>query len=75
MQPAANRSQPKVAPAKPAETKPPEIASASVSDTLSSLKVNPDTGLARAEVDVRRNQSERLAGSTRHSQINRGKVL
>jgi plasma-membrane proton-efflux P-type ATPase len=37
--------------------KPPEIASASVPDTLASLTVNPDTGLAAAEVDVRRKQN------------------
>ena len=47
----------KPAPAKPADTKPPEIASASVLDTLASLKVNPEAGLARAEVDVRRKQN------------------
>src|ERR1039457_6462797 len=57
MQPTPNRSQPKPAPAKPADTKPPDIASASVPDTLASLKVNPETGLARAEVDVRRKQN------------------
>jgi plasma-membrane proton-efflux P-type ATPase len=45
------------APAKPADTKPPDIASASVPDTLASLKVNPETGLAHAEVDVRRKQN------------------
>lgn len=42
------------APGKPAGTKPPDIASASVPDTLASLKVNPNTGLVRAEVDARR---------------------
>jgi plasma-membrane proton-efflux P-type ATPase len=47
----------KPAPAKPADTKPPEIASAFVPDTLASLKVNPEAGLARAEVDVRRKQN------------------
>ena len=57
MQPTANKSQCKPAPAKPDETKPPEIASASVPDTLASLKVNPETGLAHAEVDVRRKQN------------------
>ncbi|HWX18488.1 MAG TPA: hypothetical protein VN578_01155 [Candidatus Binatia bacterium] len=31
---------------------PPDIASASVPDTLAALQVNPDIGLARAEVDV-----------------------
>ena len=44
------------APAKPANAKPPDIASASVPDTLAALKVNPDTGLTRAEVDVRRKE-------------------
>jgi H+-transporting ATPase len=32
----------------------PDIASASVPDTLTALRVNPDTGLTRAEVDLRR---------------------
>jgi plasma-membrane proton-efflux P-type ATPase len=52
-----NKPEAKPAPAKPAGTKPPEIASASVPDTLASLKVNPETGLAAAEVDVRRKQN------------------
>ncbi|MYM96418.1 plasma-membrane proton-efflux P-type ATPase [Rugamonas sp. FT81W] len=34
----------------------PDIATASVSDTLAALHVNPDTGLARAEVDTRLNE-------------------
>ncbi len=51
-----NKSEAKLAPAKPADTKPPDIASASVPDTLASLKVDPETGLARAEVDVRRKE-------------------
>src|ERR1035437_10364695 len=51
-----NKSEAKPALSKPADSKPPEIASASVPDTLTSLKVNPETGLARAEVDVRRKQ-------------------
>ena len=37
--------------------KAPELASVSVPDTLASLKVNPDTGLARAEVDTRRKEN------------------
>jgi magnesium-transporting ATPase (P-type) len=41
---------------KPANTKPPDIATASVPDALAALHVNPDTGLARAEVDVRRKE-------------------
>ena len=44
-------------PAKPADAKPPEIASASVPDALAALKVNPETGLASAEVDVRRREN------------------
>ena len=44
------------APSNPADTKPPDIASASVPDTLAALHVNPDTGLAHAEVDVRRKE-------------------
>ena len=43
-------------PSKPANAKPPDIASASVPDTLAALRVNPDSGLTRAEVDVRREQ-------------------
>jgi plasma-membrane proton-efflux P-type ATPase len=41
---------------KPSSAKAPDIASASVPDTLAALKVNPDTGLAHAEVDVRRKE-------------------
>src|SRR5579859_5020642 len=40
-----------------ADTKSPDIASASVPDTLAALKVNPDTGLAGAEVDARRKEN------------------
>ena len=36
---------------------PPDIAAASVPDTLASLHVNADTGLTRAEVDIRRQTS------------------
>jgi plasma-membrane proton-efflux P-type ATPase len=35
---------------------PPDIASASVSDTLAALQVNPETGLTPAEVDLRRKE-------------------
>ena len=41
---------------KPSAAKASDIASASVPDTLAALKVNPDTGLAHAEVDVRRKE-------------------
>lgn len=40
-------------PSKPANSKPPDIATASVPDTLAVLHVNPDTGLTNAEVDIR----------------------
>jgi len=49
-----DKSRAKPVPAKPAGSEPPELASASLPDTLASLRVNPGTGLARAEVDVRR---------------------
>lgn len=52
-----NKPEAKPAPAKPADTKPLEIASASVPDTLASLKVNPGTGLARTEVDARQKEN------------------
>jgi H+-transporting ATPase len=44
-------------PPKPAGAKAPDIASASVPDTLAELKVNPDTGLTGAEVDTRRKEN------------------
>jgi plasma-membrane proton-efflux P-type ATPase len=43
-------------PSKPADAKPPDIATASVPDALAALHVNPDTGLSHAEVDVRRKE-------------------
>ena len=51
-----NDSEAEPAPSKPANAKPPDIASASVPDTLAALHVNPDTGLTHAEVDVRRTE-------------------
>lgn len=56
MQSNPNKSQAEPALSKPANAKPPDIAFASVPDTLGTLRVNPETGLARAEVDVRRKQ-------------------
>ena len=53
----ANKPEAGPATAKPTDAKPPDIASASVSDTLASLKVNPDNGLARADVDTRRKEN------------------
>jgi H+-transporting ATPase len=41
---------------KPAIGKVPDIASASVPDTLAALHVNPDAGLTHAEVDTRRKE-------------------
>lgn len=41
---------------KPADTTPPDIATASVPDTLARFHVNPDTGLTNDEVDVRRKE-------------------
>ena len=49
-----NKSEAETAHAKPANAKAPDIASASVPDTLAALHVNPDTGLTHAEVDLRR---------------------
>ena len=43
-------------PNNPANPKPPDIASASVPDTLAMLHVNPDTGLTQAGVDVSRKE-------------------
>lgn len=41
---------------KPANAKPPDIASASVPDTLTALHVDPNIGLTHAEVDLRRKE-------------------
>jgi H+-transporting ATPase len=40
-----------------ADAKPPDLASASVPDVLTALKVNPEIGLARADVDTRRKEN------------------
>lgn len=42
---------------KPENTKSPDIASVPVPDTLATLKVNPETGLTHAEVEVRRKEN------------------
>ena len=44
-------------PSKPADAKQPGFASLSAPETLASLHVNPDTGLTRAEVDIRRKEN------------------
>jgi H+-transporting ATPase len=51
-----NKSEAEPAPSKPANAKSPDIASASVPDTLAALQVNPETGLTHAEVDARRKE-------------------
>ena len=45
------------APSKPANAKPPGIASVTVPDTFMAFHVNPETGLTRAEVDTRRKEN------------------
>lgn len=51
-----NESEAELAPAQPANVKPPDIASASVPGTLAALHVNPDARLTHPEVDVRRKE-------------------
>jgi plasma-membrane proton-efflux P-type ATPase len=53
---AGSKSEANPEPPKAANGKPPDIATASVSDTLASLHVSADTGLTHAEVDVRRKE-------------------
>src|ERR1017187_2460978 len=57
MQTTPDKSETEPAPSKPGNTKPPGIVSASDPETLAALKVNPETGLARAEVDTRRQEN------------------
>jgi len=57
MQTTADKSESQPTPEKAANAKAPDIALASVPDTLAALKVNPETGLTRAEVDGRRKES------------------
>ena len=72
MRTAPNPPEAKPAPAQPANIKPPDIASASVPETLAALQVNPDTGLTRAEVDVRRKENgyNEVAEKKRHPVLN-----
>ena len=56
MQAAPEKSEAQPVRSKPATAKAPDFATASVPDTLAALHVNPDTGLTRAEVDVRRKE-------------------
>src|ERR1035438_7003212 len=57
MQTTPNKPEARPAPRKASNAKPPDVASASVPDTLAALKVNPETGLTRAEVDTRRKEN------------------
>ena len=54
MQMIPNKSEAKPTPANPPNTKAPDIATASVPDTLTALHVSAETGLTCAEVEVRR---------------------
>jgi plasma-membrane proton-efflux P-type ATPase len=56
MRTTTNKSEAEQAPSKPANAQPPEIASASVPGALAALRVNPETGLRHAEVDIRRKE-------------------
>ena len=56
MRATAQKAEAKPAPAKPAAAKAPDIAAASVPDTLAALRVSPATRLARAAVDAPRQQ-------------------
>ena len=51
-----NKPEVEPVPSKAANAKPPDIASASASDTLAALHVNPETGITSAEVDTRRQE-------------------
>ncbi len=56
MQTVPKESSPKISGSTPSTAKEPDIASSPVPDTLAALHVNPDTGLTRADVDVRRKE-------------------
>ena len=56
MQAVTKKSEGESSTPKPTAGKVPDIAAASVPDTLASLHVNPDTGLTGAEVDIRRKE-------------------
>jgi H+-transporting ATPase len=53
----SDKAEAKPASPKPSNGNPPDIATASIPDTLASLRVNPDTGVAHAEVEVRRKEN------------------
>jgi plasma-membrane proton-efflux P-type ATPase len=52
----SNKSEAEPATSNPADAKAPDATSVSVPDTLAALHVNPETGLTRAEVDIRRRE-------------------
>src|ERR1039458_5723138 len=56
MQTTPDRPEAEPAPPKPANGKPPDIGSASVPDALATLRVNPNSGLTHAEVEIRRKE-------------------
>src|ERR1035441_8185333 len=56
MQTTPDRPEAEPAPPKPANGKPPDIGSPSVPDALSALRVNPNSGLTHAEVEIRRKE-------------------
>lgn len=56
MRAAPTKSEAEPAPSNPVDAKAPDIAKASVSDTLAALHVNPDAGLGSAEVDTLRKE-------------------
>ena len=64
----ANITEAKEARSKPTTAKAPDIATASIPDTLATLHVNPDSGLTRAEVDTRRKENgyNEVAEKKRH---------
>ena len=51
-----NKSEAEPAPSEPADAKVPDIATASVPDTLAALHVDPDIGLTHANVEARRKE-------------------
>ena len=57
VQSTTNKSEAAPVPSNRQNAKPPDIASASVTDTLATLDVNPDTGLTHAEVDAQREEN------------------
>jgi plasma-membrane proton-efflux P-type ATPase len=64
----ADKTETKPAPSKPATAKAPDIATASVPDTLATLHVNPDNGLTSADVETRRKENgyNEVAEKKRH---------